>query len=233
MPNTMSALIEYTSSFFKDVYNDGNNDGCLKIMCSDKEVSCHKDILLLTTNIIQSGADTFFVDNNSVKFDLRKYPYIVVNSMLNKCYSPQCKYPDNLTFDNILQIIELFEYSQYKFKYIIDLIILYISKISEQNWLEGLCVLSNYAIIESIQFDSGDIASMNKLKDISDIDFDDDLTIVELIFCIIATRLTAKINISSFGNIRPILAALNGSKMDEENKYYFNYLLMYYYQTKN
>ena len=73
-------------------------------------------------------------DKSKRIIDMRKYPSRSVNIAITKCYWPDFKYPNDITFNNILDIIEINEYIMTKNNYANDLIKKYISKINKDTW---------------------------------------------------------------------------------------------------
>ena len=168
-----TTLIKFTNLFFKKAYNNGDNNGKLIVVCKDNEIKCHLDILRITTNFIDTGIGKFIdpesicknksicknecgkdctnKDNKKKKLDFSKYSSVVVNAVLNKCYSPDVPFDSILSLENIIQMLELFEFIQYKFEYVEELAKLYVDKVTTDNCVDAIELLYKYPVASNVK----------------------------------------------------------------------------------
>ena len=208
------------SKLFLEKYNEGSNEGSLLFKCKDKNLTCHKDFFSFVCDLLKvdppkyDGAEYRGIE---YVFDLSIYPNISVNYVLKHCYSPYIPLPNELTFENILEIITLREYFLFHDKTIDTLINALLGKITDTNYLQTLAITEKYKDIttnKTIKF-TGDINSI----------------IYDNIYHYVAKYIRRQVDLNSIENIVTLFSNYNDDKTI--NGIYLISLLCYYKPDSN
>lgn len=131
-------------------FNDGNNNGRVIITSNDDtQIHCHFDFMMMTCKFFESYSSFNSIKNNSnetndnIIISMKEYSTNAIIHAIKKCYLSAYQFSTDLSFDSIFEIIFILDYFQYEYKdkCYDELIKLYISKITKENWLDALKVI--------------------------------------------------------------------------------------------
>lgn len=197
---------------FLKMYNNGDNDGTIIIKCKDGELSCHKDFFIANCDYLESHKskcesidlnltnqiviNVQVDDINSVTIDMTEYSSIVMNNVLNKCYSPCEDYSSTLSLNDTFDIMVVEEHLMFKQKHTHQLYKHFINNINKSNFVKALEITNAHSDI-----------TQNKDYKI------DNCTLHTSIYKYVAKEFNNYINVSDFSNIQSTMNNIVNNKL--------------------